>query len=442
MRRLANSLYLSAVLLSLLYPANAQQLEKGIEKSRDNGLKMVKVIKDQIKKDYYDPAFHGLDLEARFALAAEKIKQATTEAQVFGIIAQAVLDLNDSHTVLIPPLRDTVAIYGWRMLMIGDSCYVTAVMPGSDAEAKGLRAGDRIVSLDGNEPTRDTMWKMKYYYYSLRPKSRIKVTFENGEGKITDVEILTKIEKRRFAAVPGLLVETERISPELGPILSSNTVYEEFGSDLIIYRFSSFNIDPDDVSRMMKRIAGHKTAVLDLRSNPGGRTDTLEKVVGYFFDHEVKVGDFKQRRTNREIRIKPRNSNVFTGQLIVLVDSQSSSAAEIFARLVQIEKRGIVIGDHSAGMVMESIRYEYELGPQGDPRLYGLSLTDADILMSDGKSLEWVGVTPDKLLLPTADDIRKHRDPVLAYSTSLAHVNLDPEKAGALFAPKDTKGKK
>ena len=193
---------------------------------------------------------------------------------------------------------------------------------------------------------------------------------------------------------------------------------------------------------MMKKISGHTSLILDLRGNPGGRVVTLERFVGYFFDHEVKVGDFKMRKESKEIKIKPRKSNAFSGKLIVLVDSQSSSAAEIFARLVQLEKRGQVVGDHSAGMVMQSLRYEYELNTKDDePVLYGLMITDADIVMTDGKSLEWVGVAPDKLLLPTAADIRNRRDPALAYAASLAGIELDPEKAGKLFAPKDPKAK-
>jgi len=93
-------------------------------------------------------------------------------------------------------------------------------------------------------------------------------------------------------------------------------------------------------------------------------------------------------------------------------------------------------------MVMESLRYQYELETKGDvPVLYGLMITDADIIMTDGKSLEWVGVAPDKLLLPTADDIRNRRDPVLAYAASIAGIQLDPERAGALFAVKDPKAK-
>jgi len=51
--------------------------------------------------------------------------------------------------------RDAVAVYGWRMQMIGDACYITAVMAAATPKRRDSRrvTGDR---LDGNEPTRET----------------------------------------------------------------------------------------------------------------------------------------------------------------------------------------------------------------------------------------------------------------------------------------------
>jgi len=54
-------------------------------------------------------------------------------------------------------------------------------------------------------------------------------------------------------------------------------------------------------------------------------------------------------------------------------------------------------------------------------------------VMADGKSLEHIGVTPDKVLLPAAADLAAGRDPVLSQAAALLGFTLEPEKAGALF---------
>jgi hypothetical protein len=62
-----------------------------------------------------------------------------------------------------------------------------------------------------------------------------------------------------------------------------------------------------------------------------------------------------------------------------------------------------------------------------------ISATYADVIMADGTRLERVGVTPDKLILPTPQEMSLGHDPVLAHAASLAGIPLDPKKAGGLF---------
>jgi len=64
---------------------------------------------------------------------------------------------------------------------------------------------------------------------------------------------------------------------------------------------------------------------------------------------------------------------------------------------------------------------------------FGISVTDADIIMSDGKSLERNGVTPDEGMIPTAKALATNQDPVLSRAVALADGKLDPQKAGNLF---------
>ncbi len=156
------------------------------------------------------------------------------------------------------------------------------------------------------------------------------------------------------------------------------------------------------------------------------------RLISNLFDHDVRVGDLKRRKETKPLLTKTRGDRTFAGKLVVLIDSESGSAAELFARVVQLEKRGTVIGDVSPGAVMRARDFSHELGID-IVAFYGVSITDADIIMTDSKSLEHVGVIPDEIRLPSASDLAAKRDPVLAYAASLLGVTISPEQAGALF---------
>jgi C-terminal processing protease CtpA/Prc len=160
--------------------------------------------------------------------------------------------------------------------------------------------------------------------------------------------------------------------------------------------------------------------------------DTLKSLVGGVMDHDVKIGDLVARDNPKPVEAKSKGKGAFAGKLIVLIDSQSGSAAELFARVVQLEKRGTVIGDQSAGGVMLAEEHGYSAGT--DTVLsFGASITSADILMGDGKSLEGKGVIPDEIILPSPADLASGRDPVLVHAAEIAGVKLDPEKAGSII---------
>jgi C-terminal processing protease CtpA/Prc len=400
---------------------------------RERGRVMLNIIKEDIRKHYYDPNFHGVDLDARFRAAEEKIKTATSLGQVFGIIAQATVELNDSHTRFIPPPRTTSTEYGWELQMIGDKGYVTAVKPGSDAEAKGLKEGDEVLAVDGVGISRQSLWRMQYLYYTLAPRSRQRVAVQSPNGQQREIEIVAEVKQgKQLVDLTNYddIIDLVRSDENEGR-LNAHRYYDNLG-DVFIWKMPRFDLSENKVDEMMSKISKRKALVLDLRGNGGGDEITMLRLLGHFFDKDVTVGEIKQRKETKPIIAKTRGDKVFKGSLVVLVDSESGSAAEVFARVIQLEKRGTIIGDLTAGAVMRSKYHGHKLGVDIST-FYGVSITNADLTMTDGKSLENVGVTPDELLLITGADLAAKRDPVMARAASLVGLTLEPERAGRLF---------
>jgi len=403
--------------------------------SRDMGRSMLGVIKSDIKKNYYDPTFRGVDLDLHFKEAEEKIKQASSITEVLAIVAAAVMDFNDSHTYFVPPRRATRVEHGWQMQMIGDQCYIVAVQPGSDAEAKGLRPGDRVIGVEGLTFKRKDLPKLQYMFYVLSPRAGMNLVIEkpNGQRQKLSVEARTFEGKTVISLEPGMANDRSNL------IRESETLarlyrhrYYEIGDEVFLWKMPQFDLAEREVDELMGKAKKRKAMILDLRGNGGGAVSTLLGLLGHFFDTDIKVGELKRRSETKPLIAKKRGNDPFKGKLVVLIDSESGSAAEVFARVIQYEKRGTVIGDRSAGLVMIGKTYDHQVGA-GLVVYYGMTVTDADLIGTDGKSLENVGVTPDELMLPKPVDMAAGRDPVLAYAAKLAGLEITPEKAGELF---------
>jgi len=402
---------------------------------RDRARTMLNVIKADIKKNYYDPTFRGIDIDARFKEAEEKINKATSQGQLLGIIAQALLDFGDSHTYFIPPDKPYTVEYGWQMQMIGDKCYITAVKPRSDAEAKGLKEGDEVYTIDGFGPVRENLWKILYTYHALRPKPGVRMEVIKPNGQQQQIDVLAKVTQGKrvmdISGGGGGVDLMDLIRKQESEDRLNRHIYYEL-EDALLWKMPAFDLDEAKVDDMVAKAKKRNAVILDLRGNGGGYEITLLRMISNFFDRDVKLGDIKRRKETKPLVAKTRGANAFTGKLIVLIDSRSGSAAELFARVVQLEKRGIVIGDVSAGAVMRAKSYDHEVGID-TVAFYGASITDADIIMADGKSLEHVGVIPDELKLPKPSDLAAKLDPVLSYAASLAGIKISPEKAGSMF---------
>ena len=386
-------------------------------------------VERELKQNYYDPTFNGIDIAARFKTAEAKMKNAANMAELQSLVADVLLDLNDTHTFFIPPDDGARVQYGWRLKPVGPDCYVGAVRPGSDAWAKGLRPGDKVLSIDGRLMDRDRVWLSNYRYYTLQPERTMTLVVQKPDQTMQQLIIEAEVSKG-----PGGLrydfFEMNLKKPEA--YLSNHPQFYELSKEVMVWRLPQFYLDEYALAEKFSRLKRRKTLILDLRGNSRGFPETLPHFAGYFFDSNVKLADRRGRKDLKPIVAKTKKENAFKGQLIVLIDGESASSAEIFARAVQLQKRGIVIGDRSSGSVMEGRLYQMHIGIMRSIPV-AISATFADVILPDGTKVERVGVTPDKLLVPAPQEMSMGHDPVLAYAASLAGIQLDPKKAGALF---------
>lgn len=426
------------LIITLLITASSRDAlgQKASSIEIERGHSILRALKSDIEQNYYDPKFRGIDIETLFKDAKEKIKQADSNGQIFGIIARVLIEFNDSHLFFIPPPRPVRIEYGWFAQMIGDKCFVSGVKPGSDAEAQGLKEGDLIYLYDGMKPNRKEFWKIGYILNVLRPKTSLRVVVQSAGAEPRELEIKAKVTelKRLTDLTSGNEIMRLEVEEERNARLTRHRFTEI--DDVFIWKMPQFDLTKVGVDDMAGKFRKKKALVLDLRGNGGGYEETLLRLLGWFSSTEIKIGDLVRRKESKPLIAKSvEGDGAFKGKLVVLIDSNSGSAAELFARVVQIEKRGTVIGDQSAGAVMRSRRYDHQFG-MGTVTFYGVSVTDADFIMTDGKGLESVGVTPDELLLPEQLDLANGRDPVLARALALVGLDVSPEKAHALF-PKE-----
>ena len=395
---------------------------------RAQALSMLDEMKATLKEHYYDPNYHGIDLEARFAAAKARVKTLDFNWQMYRVLVQVLMEFDDSHTSFFMPPRSDFFDYGFSMQMIGNDCYVVSVKKGSDAEKKGVVVGTRILHIGQYKPTRDNLWKIIYSLYKLDPATSVELQIETlaGEMKAVVVDAKTMTVKERREEL-----KNKKTKEDLEPYKCA-----EINSQVIACKLYTFSVPKSEIDKMMKDVGSHTKLILDLRGNGGGYVMTEEHLISQFFSQDVKIADVVTRK-KKEVRMsKGRGAKAFSGDLVVLVDSRSASAAEMFSRVIQIEKRGKIIGDYSMGAVMTSIAVPFfKLASALSTVVFssvGMSVTIADVIMSDGSRLEKTGVTPDLPIIPNALALSKKLDPVLSVAAGSFGATLTPEDAAKL----------
>jgi C-terminal processing protease CtpA/Prc len=392
-------------------------------------LEMLEQVKNDIRKYYYDGNFRGIDLEENHKKTQELIRNASSFNEMMGYITRFCYLFEDSHLGFSPPRKRLKVDYGLNLLSIDGKAFVTDIKTDADAFQKGVRVGDQVYSIEGFIlGSRQELNLLTRHYFVLQPQTSLNLLIVKPNGNKYKLDVKPKVEENARILLD---MREEQLAEQNREDLYAPDHFDKIPG-LSIIKMPSFELSEYRLDRMMDKPRETDALILDLRGNRGGRHDSLGRMIGYFFDRQIEGGTLIERGGRKIWSIKPSAKNRFKGKLVVLIDSNSSSASEIFARIIQLEKRGTVIGDQSAGAVMQSIflTHAYETGAYV---FYGVGITTADFIMKDGQRLEKTGVTPDEKQFPTPPDLANGRDPVLSRAAETLGFKLTPEEAGTIF---------
>lgn len=265
----------------------------------------------------------------------------------------------------------TQGIYGGIGVIVtpGDDNLITVVSPieGTPGERAGLRTGDKIIKVNGEEFTADNMDKAVKLMKG-EPKTTVSITIlrkdKDGKNNYIDLDIVR--EEIRLITVKSNIIEDN-----IGYIKITSfdeLTYEDFMKELN--------------SLMKNNISG---IILDLRNNPGGLLNVCVDIADELLDEGVIV--YTETRHGERAYEKSNKKHIDI-PLVVLVNEGSASASEILAGAIKDHNRGILIGNKTFGKgVVQRIR---ELSDGS-----GFKLTVSEYFTPNGTNIHGIGIEPD-----------------------------------------------
>lgn len=318
-------------------------------------------------------------LQAVYELVSQRhLKGADLDTFMEGAIKGGLATLEDPYTDYFNAndWRDFLSSLDGDFSGIGaylddDAEHVVIKSPikGSPAEKAGLRAGDRILKVNGSSV--------------LGMPSEKAVTLIRGEaGTKVTLEIERPAENRTFTVT----ITREQINlPDLEYRLMDGGI-----GYLALYNFGTETDRAFWNAVADLKQQGAKALVLDLRDNGGGYVDVAVDIAGGWVPKGEPVLTMVQKSS--------QSKELSPGGLIelptaVLVNGGTASASEILSGAIQDWKAGILVGEKTFGKgTVQELR---NMG-SGD----GLKVTIAEYLTAKGRHVDKVGLTPDVAVKP------------------------------------------
>ncbi|HEY1037517.1 MAG TPA: S41 family peptidase [Candidatus Paceibacterota bacterium] len=327
--------------------------------------------------------------------AQTKVASSTTDRErVYGAIQGMVDAMGDPYTVFFPPQEATAFEteidgnfegVGMEMGVKDEVLTVVTPLKGSPAERAGIRAGDKVIAIEGKTTQ------------GMSIDQSVKII----RGKKGTTVNLTVAREGEAAPLEFTLVRD---------VINLPTLDTSYNAQNGIFTIKLYNFSAQSTAlfrNALREFVNTKSnkLVLDLRGNPGGFLEAAVDMASWFLPPGKIVVTENYGNGSDEVIERSRGYNIFNENLkmVILVDGGSASASEILAGALSEYGKAQLVGTKTfgKGSVQEYIKVNEETA---------LKVTVARWLTPNGKSISEGGLTPDVEVKLTADDVKAGRD--------------------------------
>lgn len=359
-----------------------------------------------IKKDELDAAYETL---------LTNILASTTREEFSLLMMEFIAKFNNGHTLFHDPLLDKSPL-GFNIEFINEEWLVTS------SSISQLTIGDKVIALQ-KQPIQSLFQQLKKYIIASNESGRYASFSKFLEIYLPESYSITY--ENKDAAIETIVIDrqhTEKVASTDCRWLSSETAY---------MKIPSFNNPCFEESALQytNEFMNAETLIIDVRGNNGGSTPVhlVKKLMNKpyrwwsecsplnigIFSYEATLGlDNGYYRDANMLWNSPYEqptNDAFTGEIIILVDRHTHSAAEDFTMFFKDNKRATIIGETTKGSTGQPLTYKHESGIVfyiGTKKAY----------MPDGKPFEGVGISPDVYVQLTREDLYSGHDNILEYA--------------------------
>lgn len=297
------------------------------------------------------------------------------QKMVFGAISGMVRAVGDPYTAFLPPeqnaqikeqLEGTFEGVGIQIGYQDDRLAVISPLKGTPADKAGIRAGDKILAIDGVDTSGISL-----------PEAQAKI--RGPKGSTVTLTIIHQDE------------ETPKEVKVAREVILIKSLEWEQKDGVVVFHLRRFSEQtPEEWDKTVVEVLRQgqpKGVVLDLRDNPGGLLTGAVYVASDFVPSGVVTKQEKADSSIQNFRVV-RSGRLLNLPLVVLINKGSASASEILAGALRQLVKAVLVGEKSFGK--GTVQEVEEL-----PENTSLHITVGRWLLPDGENIDNKGLVPD-----------------------------------------------